>query len=569
MKKHVPCFLRGWQLLGYSLLIMLVTVSNARAQAPIWQFVAPIGGSGTTVTATTTDAISNVYMAGNFSGTVSMGNSTLSAVGGQDVFVAKWSSATSTIVWAQRAGSTSDDHAFALAVSGASVYVAGDFLGTATFGSTQLVSRGNNDGFVAKLTDGSTSATWSWALMLGGTASDQAYALAANGPNVYVGGVFNSYTALFGPISVTNAFIGGSTADGFVARLTDTGLAVAVAWVQPVSGTGSDFVTSLATAGNAIIVGGQFSNTLAFGGTVLVGSSLTGFVGKLLDTGTASHYAWAVQTNGIAIINAVAVDGASVYVTGRFLFNAAFGSSSFTSAGMIGGYDVFVAKITDSGSSAAFTWAMQAGGVASDYANAIVASKGNVYVTGGFSLTSSFGSTSLTGVGTADNIFLAKLTDAGSTGSFAWVIAAGGGNSQQALGLATGMSGRVYVSGSMMPAAVFGPISVSGEGSGGVGFLASLTDPTLTASAAALRPESIGLYPNPACGHATVQLPPTSGPVTLTLLDAIGRSVRTHAVLLPTAGLNYKLDITSLPAGIYALRVATGTQTATRRLVVE
>ncbi|WP_210521019.1 T9SS type A sorting domain-containing protein [Hymenobacter terricola] len=566
--KHLSFFVHGWQIIGCALLMMLATALNARAQVPDWQAAVAIGG-GTTVTATTTDTSGNVYLAGNFSGTVSVGNTTFSAAGGQDVFVAKWNSVTNSIVWAQRAGSTSDDHAFALAVSGTSVYVAGDFLGTATFGSTQVVSRGDIDGFVAKLTDGGTSATWNWALMLGGTASDQAYALAANGPNVYVGGVFNSSTALFGSSTVTNASTNGSTADGFVAHLTDTGSAGAVTWVQPVSGSGSDFVTSLVVAGNAVIVGGQFSNTLAFGSTVLVGGSLTGFVGKLLDTGSTSQYAWAVRTNGIAvIINAVAVDGASVYVTGRFLFNAAFGSYSFTSAGTMGGYDVFVAKITDAGTSAAFTWAVRAGGVASDYANAIAASGGNVYVTGGFSGTSSFGGTSLTGAGLVDNIFLAKLTDVGGTGSFDWAIAAGGGNSQQALGVAIGTGGRVYVSGGAVPGVIFGRIRVLGVGNGGVGFLASLTDATLTATSMAAAAEQPIVFPNPAHSRVTVQIPAVFGTVTatLTVLDALGRTLRTQVA---ATNSKVELDLTGLAPGRYAVRVAAGGSAATRWLVVE
>jgi hypothetical protein len=40
-------------------------------------------------------------------------------------------------------------------------------------------------------------------------------------------------------------------------------------------------------------------------------------------------------------------------------------------------------------------------------------------------------------------------------------------------------------------------------------------------------------------------------------------------VVLPPAGLRHAFDLTSLPAGIYALQVQAGAATATRRLVVE
>jgi len=70
---------------------------------------------------------------------------------------------------------------------------------------------------------------------------------------------------------------------------------------------------------------------------------------------------------------------------------------------------------------------------------------GNVYVTGGFSNTSSitFGSTTLTNVGAAD-IYLAKY-DAG--GNVLWAKSAGGTGSEFGYSIATDASGNVYVAG--------------------------------------------------------------------------------------------------------------------------
>ncbi|MFD2721202.1 T9SS type A sorting domain-containing protein [Hymenobacter monticola] len=95
--------------------------------------------------------------------------------------------------------------------------------------------------------------------------------------------------------------------------------------------------------------------------------------------------------------------------------------------------------------------------------------------------------------------------------------------------------------------------------------MASIADPTLTATTAVLRPESIGLFPNPAHGRATVQLPAGAGPAALTVLDALGRPVRTQIATASKADL----DLTGLAPGLYAVRVQAGGTTATRRLVVE
>jgi hypothetical protein len=53
---------------------------------------------------------------------------------------------------------------------------------------------------------------------------------------------------------------------------------------------------------------------------------------------------------------------------------------------------------------------------------------------------------------------------------------------------------------------------------------------------------------------------------TLTLLDAMGRTVRTQAA---ATNARTELDLAGLPAGLYAVRVQPGGSTATRRLVVE
>ena len=75
-------------------------------------------------------------------------------------------------------------------------------------------------------------------------------------------------------------------------------------------------------------------------------------------------------------------------------------------------------------------------------------------------------------------------------------------------------------------------------------------------------------FPNPAHGRTTVHLPPIPGTTTatLTLLDALGRTLRTQ-----TAATNARteLDLTGLPVGLYALRATAGSSTATRRLVLE
>ncbi|WP_073104964.1 FG-GAP-like repeat-containing protein [Hymenobacter daecheongensis] len=69
------------------------------------------------------------------------------------------------------------------------------------------------------------------------------------------------------------------------------------------------------------------------------------------------------------------------------------------------------------------------------------------------------------------------------------------------------------------------------------------------------------VYPNPAGGHATVQVTGPTGPAALVLLDALGRPV--------WRGMGPTLELPGLAAGVYTLRCQTPTETLTRKLVVE
>jgi hypothetical protein len=116
----------------------------------------------------------------------------------------------------------------------------------------------------------------------------------------------------------------------------------------------------------------------------------------------------------------------------------------------------------------------------------------------------------------------------------------------------------VYVSGYASPDATFSGLGFTKQTGSKVGFLASLTDATLTGTRAAA--PALAFYPNPA--HTRVQVPAATAATVLTLLDRLGRTVRTAA--------GAQLSVAGLAPGLYVLRAATpGQLTRTGRLVVE
>ena len=133
-----------------------------------------------------------------------MGGALLTSAGGNDAFVGKWNVANQRFAWVQRAGGTLNDQALGLAVRGASVFVAGVFVTTATFGSLTVNAGGASDGFVAKLVDVGAATTFTWVQPVGGANEDRATAVAVNGANVYLAGTFRSQTATLGTLTLNN-----------------------------------------------------------------------------------------------------------------------------------------------------------------------------------------------------------------------------------------------------------------------------------------------------------------------------------------------------------------------------
>ena len=317
-------------------------------------------------------------------------------------------STTSPWGWAVSAGGSSSEWASGIAVdSSGNAYVTGYFQETAAFGSTSLLSSGGNDIFIAKL---SSSGSWQWAIMAGNSSDDSGNGIAVDSSgNAYVTGYFQE-TAAFGSTSLTS----DGSSDIFIAKLSSSG-----SWQWAVRAGSSDN-----DGGNRIVVDsngnayvtGYFQETAAFGNISLTSDgSYDIFIAKLSSSGS---WQWAVKAGGSSadVSNGIAVDSSgNAYVTGGFQGTAAFGSISLTSDGS---RDIFIAKLSSSGS---WQWAVRAGGSSAEGPNGMaIDSSGNAYITGIFTGTTTFGNTSLMSSGFYD-IFIAKLS---SSGSSEWAVKA-------------------------------------------------------------------------------------------------------------------------------------------------
>lgn len=301
------------------------------------------------------------------------------------------------------------------------VYLTGVFNGRLTFGGTTLLGAGFADIFIAKWNP-STNA-FVWAKRAGGPEDDRAYGIAVSGANVYVVGSFESTSADFGTTTLRNA--------------------------QPA--------------------------------TVPFNFRSDAFVAKLVDSGSDASFVWAQQAGGpgFDIASAVVADGNTVYLAGRHgAPSATFGNIivANNSGGTQLNTDLFVAKLTDTGSTGTFVWVREGGGLGSDYAAALAVSGSSLYVSGAFQNYAVLGTTALSAPGCTSG-FVAKLTDNGSSSSSEWSQALGSSqqfNSSTATAVAV-RGTSVYLAGNFDGTGTFGPISLASAGFSDA-FIAKITD---------------------------------------------------------------------------------------------
>jgi alpha-tubulin suppressor-like RCC1 family protein len=286
------------------------------------------------------DTAGNAYVAGFFSNIATFGSTNLLNSGGRDIFLTKYNPA-GQVVWARRAGGTSEDESRGVAVDpSGNIYLAGYFQGTGAFGSSNLTATGLQDIFVAKY---DPAGTLLWAQKAGGPNADFANGIAVDSlGNAYVTGYFQSGTnVLSASVAITNNSASSTSAQIFLAKYDPNGIAL---WARAAGGFVSDFGNAVAVDGPGnVYVAGSFQSTATFGNTNLTTSGSDDlFVTMYAPSG---NLLWIRKGGGFGsdVGLGIAPDQTgNVFVTGYFNGRAAFDQTSFLTAGAA---DVFVSKL--------------------------------------------------------------------------------------------------------------------------------------------------------------------------------------------------------------------------------
>lgn len=464
----------------FSLTVLVVVLPiRLSAQAPDFNWVKKFGSTGLDIGhSIAVDNLGYTYLTGEFTGTVSFGDTSLISAGNVDFFLVKLDT-LGNVMWAQRGGGTLTDRGYGLTLDDdRNIYVTGHYFGTADFSGTNLTSAGNLDNLVAKY-DNNGNLIWIRDGKSVSQVSSRGITLDASG-NVFVAGYFGSATVDSVNFDGVKILTNGGR-DIFLAKYNNAG---AIQWaVSAGSAASGEEGRGLAIDldGNIVMVG-IFVDTANFSGTQLIsngGSDI--FIAKYTTTGTLL---WIKNAGGprTDAADGVGIDSlGNIYVTGYFDSTAFFGTTQITG---VDRDEVFLAKYDSNGN---LIWVKSAGGALIDRGNDMVVTRGGIsYIAGRFNSTATFDSITVTSSGLND-IFVAMYN---SEGNILWVKRAGGTAEDYGNAIAVDVVGNCYISGYFRETALFDNISLSSAGVQDI-FVAKIGDVTIPVELVSLKADVI------------------------------------------------------------------------------
>jgi hypothetical protein len=210
-----------------------------------------------------------VIMSGYFAGSVDFGGKTLTAIGSQDMFVAKYNSA-GAMQWANNYGGTGYVYPRALSVNSSGVIaLTGVYgYGTANFGGATFPTTSTAAIFIATYnSDGSPK----WSKTFGGGigSSDNGAGIAIdNSGNVYVGGTVANALDFGGGLLYSSPL----SIDAFAASFDANGT---YRWASRFGGLSYDYGDAIAISPDqsAVYLTGYYTGTCVFEGTMTQGNT--------------------------------------------------------------------------------------------------------------------------------------------------------------------------------------------------------------------------------------------------------------------------------------------------------
>jgi hypothetical protein len=511
------------------------------------------------------DETGNVLLAGYFWGVVDFGGGALVSAGETDIFVVKLTG-NGSYLWSKRFGDATLQKVFDIACDKwGNLIVVGSIEGTVDFGGGPLTSAGASDVFVAKVDpDGHHI----WSKRFGDEEPHQAagsVAVDASG-DVILTGLFKGAVD-FGGGWLTSA----GSYDVFVAKFDPQGNHI---WSKRFGDANEQWGGDVAVdgAGN-LVVAGTFHGVVDFGGGPLTSEGF-GYEGLqdifMVKFDPAGNHLWSkrfgdpdAQYGGYVAVDAFG----SIYSSGGFWSVVDFGGGPLYSTD--GGEDMYFVKFDPDGD---HIWSQRFGDIEEQYGGEVaIEESGAIVINGDFNGVIDFGGGPLTSAGSLD-VFVARFDSAGNHLSSERF---GDGTFQQSTGMAVDRWAHVVVAGKFLGTIDFGGGVLTSAGGFDlfvVKFGDSTTGITSTRIGSVMR---LDASPNPFNPEiAITYFMPRPALVELRVYDVEGRLIRT----LVREAKNFGEHVATwdgldgrgmaVSSGVYFVRLDMGGQVATRKIAV-
>lgn len=268
-----------------------------------------------------TDPQGNLFITGHYYDSISLGGTTLYALAGSDVFLAKYDP-QGTLLWARNMGGSSSDQSYSLSCDASgNVALSGSFFFDIQIADTMLTTEDPTGIFMAGF-DGNGDALF--VIQGHGSSLGASSRLEfSDDGGLYFCGTF-SETINIGPYTFQ---AGAFNADIFLSRYDSEGQLL---WAAHASGAGSDQLVSISTGPlGELYLSGHYLDTIHFGSLTLDYTLCCGsaeiFIVCYTPDGSPS---WGRQVSGVAAIAEGMARNAEdkLFISGMFRDELSFGS---------------------------------------------------------------------------------------------------------------------------------------------------------------------------------------------------------------------------------------------------
>lgn len=324
--------------------------------------------------------------------------------GTRSIFVLKVNS-SGQYIWAKtfqsQSGQKASGNGITVDASG-NVYIVGDFMGTVDFdpGSTTFTLSAPffgtpaSDIFVCKLDSGGN---FLWAKNIGGISNDIATSIACDAGNLYIGGLYRGTNIDFNPGGSPMPLSAAGLDDAFVLKMNQNGSSV---WAKTMGSSGGDRVTAITNDGTGnVYTTGYYSGTADFDPSAVTAYTLPGFTGTnsmfLSKLNANGDFVQALTFSGPSAYDnsegrGIKVDAAgNIYTVGNFknIVDVDPGPATYTFQSVASTSDIYVVRLDATGNFIYGKHIFSSNSNTANYAGNIeVDNSGNVYVNGnGFS----------------------------------------------------------------------------------------------------------------------------------------------------------------------------------------